>query len=280
MVIEEHKKPGVCYAFSDEGWELPVIDVTHQAFACEPTAGQLATASAATLQTVREAQRLPLFLRRFIAHHTALGRDFDSAYMSGMTTYLQKLGPDNLGRGYTRTLDRKTANLLGPLAMRLRLKAMARLLAEHVCLMMAARAGAPLHLINIAGGAAPDSLNALLVLHQEHPQCLASHPIHVYVFDLDAAAPRFGARALEALRAPGAPLHDLDITLIHTKYDWLDVFPLRELLKEIHHEHAIVAASSEGGLFEYGTDTEIIANLKTLLPAHSRGRRNRRFGTP
>jgi hypothetical protein len=30
---EAYKKAGVCYAFTDDGGELPVIDVTHPVFA-------------------------------------------------------------------------------------------------------------------------------------------------------------------------------------------------------------------------------------------------------
>ena len=32
-IPEQNKKPGVCYAVTDDGLELPVIDITHPAFA-------------------------------------------------------------------------------------------------------------------------------------------------------------------------------------------------------------------------------------------------------
>ena len=37
IVPEAHKKAGVSYAFTDDGIELPVIDVTHPAFTIAPT---------------------------------------------------------------------------------------------------------------------------------------------------------------------------------------------------------------------------------------------------
>jgi hypothetical protein len=82
-----------------------------------------------------------------------------------------------------------------------------------------ARPGDPLLLLNIGGGSAIDSLNALLLLHRERPGSLADRGIRIYVLDLDTAGPTFGARALAALQAEGAPLHGLDIRLTHVPYD-------------------------------------------------------------
>jgi len=80
--------------------------------------------------------------------------------------------------------------------------------------------------------------------------------------DAQTEGPIFGANALVALQAPGAPLHGLDITFKHRPYDWNDTAALRSLLEETHG--AVVAASSEGGLFEYGSDDAIVTNLATL----------------
>ena len=43
--------------------------------------------------------------------------------------------------------------------------------------------------------------------------------------------------------------------------------PLARLLADLAARGAIVAASSEGGLFEYGTDDAIVANLTVLARA-------------
>src|SRR5262249_36084358 len=47
-------------------------------------------------------------------------------------------------------------------------------------------------------------------------------------------------------------------------YDWNDTAPLPRLLGSLAARGAIIAASSEGGLFEYGTDEAVVANLTPL----------------
>src|SRR5262249_59657568 len=113
---------------------------------------------------------------------------------------------------------------------RLRLQAAAGLLAESLVPALAARPG-PLHLLNIGGGPAIDSLNALLLLRRDHPERLAGRPVRIHVLDIDAEGPAFGARALAAVQAPGASLEGLDAGLAHVAYDW----------NESHRLPAIVA---------------------------------------
>src|SRR5262249_28281662 len=74
----------------------------------------------------------------------------------------------------------------------------------------------------------------------------------------------FGANALSALRAADGPLAGSDIRLVHTRYSWDDTQPLAALLDKLRGEQAVIAASSEGALFEYGDDDAIVANLRIL----------------
>src|SRR6201984_3064751 len=78
---------------------------------------------------------------------------------------------------------------------------------------------------------------------------------------------RPSARALLALTAPGGPLHGLEAQFQHHAYDWNDTAPLARLLDGLAARGAIIAASSEGGLFEYGADDAIVANLTALAQA-------------
>jgi hypothetical protein len=178
-----------------------------------------------------------------------------------MSTYLLKLGPDNLGDAYARPIDRRIAAALPALAVRWRLADMARLLADRLAPLLEARAGSPLRFVNIAGGPAMDSLNALLLLARDRPALLAGRAVAIDVLDGDAGGPTFGARALAALSAPGAPLHGVDARLRHVAYDWNDPRPLRGVLDDARAAGAIAIGSSEGGLFEYGSDDAILANL-------------------
>ena len=52
------------------------------------------------------------------------------AILSGLTTYLLKLGPDNLGDAYAKPIDRRIAASVPTMAVRLRLQDMATLLAD------------------------------------------------------------------------------------------------------------------------------------------------------
>jgi hypothetical protein len=113
-----------------------------------------------------------------------------------------------------------------------------------------------------------DSLNALILLNRSNPQLLQGRRIVIQVLDLDTAGPAFGARALAALSVPGAPLHGLQSEFSHRAYDWTRAEELVPVLDEIRAADAVWAASSEGGLFDYGSDRDVVANLKMLTDAH------------
>jgi hypothetical protein len=185
--------------------------------------------------------------------------------MSGMNTYLLKLGPENLGDAYAKPIDRKIAAALPSFALRLRVSDLAHLLAAAArSALEQAPPERPLHLLDIAGGPAVTSLNALILLRREHERLLAGRHVEISVLDLDAAGPHFGARALRALSAPGAPLAGLDARLERVHYDWSNPTELVPVLEAARASGAVTLAASEGGLFEYGADDEISANLETL----------------
>ena len=268
VVPETHKKQGVCYAIADDGLELPVIDVTHGAFAFDLSDEQLSAQIDRFVQSLQAAVALPPGAMAAMAQKSRLMRGLvamgGESYTSGMVTYLNKLGPDNLGEGYASPLDRQWAAGLTPLTFRWRMRDLARLLADGLAPALAARPDAPMIMVNIAGGPAADSWNALILLQKEHPTLLAGRHIRIYVLDVDAEGPHFGAQALEALTAADGPLAGLDAVLEYIRYDWAQPQQLRILLRAIDAIHAVVAVSSEGGLFEYAADDQIVANLAVL----------------
>ena len=113
VVPETHKKPGVCYAIADDGLELPVIDVTHPAFAFEISDEQLSAQIDRFVQSLQAAAQLPPGAMAAMAQKSRLMRGLvamgGEGYTSGMVTYLNKLGPDNLGEGYASPMDRQWA---------------------------------------------------------------------------------------------------------------------------------------------------------------------------
>jgi hypothetical protein len=210
--------------------------------------------------------QIPAAILQGVAQKSILVRGFvESAgtFTTGMMTYLNKLGPDNLGDGYAGPIDRQWAASLTPLTFRWRMRDVALSLVEGLKPPLAARPGAPLHLINIAGGPAMDSLNALILLYKQAPDLFNGRLICLHVLDLDREGPNFGSRALESLLGVGGPLHGLSISFEYIPYNWSELAPLSRLLA--HLEPGIVSAgSSEGGLFEYGSDEDVIANLTAL----------------
>jgi hypothetical protein len=257
--------PDVRHAFTDEGASLPVIDVTNPAFAVTATDAELEAMSDQFLLESARRQEMPPQLREAL-QRSRLGRGIMGAsgtFLTGMDTYLLKLGPDNLGDDAS-PIDRRIAASFPALMARVRLQDMARLLADGLTLAGGAEPRRPLHLINIGGGPAADSWNALIHLHTDHPDRLPGRSIAIAVLDCDGDGPAFGARAVDALRAPGAPLSGLDISVQHRAYEWSQVDRLREALDDLHANGAACAISSEGALFEYGSDIDIVANLETL----------------
>lgn len=267
---EYNKKPGVCYALTNDGVELPVVDVTHPAFEVALTPERQRELVDAFLVDQRRFARTPAWLRavtlRFVLRGSSIAqglRRAEGTYLDGMTTYLFKLGPRNLG-SYAVPIDKRIAASLPGLAVRLRLADMARLLAEALAPQLTRDAGRPVHLLNIAGGPAIDSVNALILLARRDRALLEKRRFVVRVLDADGAGPAFGARALSALQERGAALAGLDISFEHCQYDWSNVEGLKPVLAAAEAETALVVASSEGGLFEYGSDDAIVSNLTAL----------------
>ena len=264
----------VVFATTADGVRLPVVDVTHPAFAIADDPASLAARRDAFLAWDRRNRRMPIIVTRLLmqlaARRSLLLRKIlasDNGYLDSMTTYMLKLGADHLPPGFDGPVDRKVAAAPHMALVRLRMQQIARLLAESLLAPLTDAPDAPLHLVNIAGGPALDSINALIMLARAHA-ALLHRAIAIHVFDAQQDGPTFGARALLALTAPGGPLHGLKIEFQHHAYDWNDTAPLARLLAGLTARGGIIAASSEGGLFEYGTDDAVVANLTALARAN------------
>ncbi len=256
-------RDGVLYAKTDEGMELPVIDVTNPAFAVAATDEEL---GAMTEQFIREEvqrREIPGALREAL-QQSRLGKSLMAAagtFVDGMTTYQLKLGPENLGEDAS-AIDVRIAASFPAFTTRLRLQDMAQLTADGLAASMAAEPRRPVCLVNIAGGAAADSWNALIV--QKRAELLAGRKIVIAVMDMDSRGPAFGRRAIEALSGAGGPLNGMDIEFQHFSYEWSEAARLRGILDGLRARDVLCGVSSEGGLFEYGADEEIVANLEVL----------------
>jgi hypothetical protein len=258
-------REGVLYAKTDDGVELPVIDVTNAAFAVAATEAELARMQELFLQEAEQRKEIPETVKEAL-QKSKLGKALMGAagtFLDGMSTYLMKLGQENLWEGAT-LIDTMIAASFPALATRLRLQDVARLFAEGLEPRIAAKPGRMVCLVNIAGAAAADSWNALIMLRGRREDLLVGRPITISVMDMDARGPAFGARAVEALRGEGAPLGGMEIEFRHFSYEWSEAGRLRGMLEGLKAREAVCGVTSEGGLFEYGTDEEIVANLEVL----------------
>ena len=253
------------------GHLLPVIDVTAPRFAVPDDPQSLRALIDASAKEESRRRGVPQFIMRLmlksLTKRSLLAKALfaaDATFLDGLSTYVMKLGPDNLPPPYDSPVDRKFAASPHLILLRLRTQQTARLLADGLSADLAGAPNAPLHLINIAGGPAVDSLNALILLHRSQPRLL-QRPIAIHVFDGDETGPFFGGNALAAMMQGGRPLAGLDIRFNHYSYDWNQPASLSQQLGAIAGPDSIVAASSEGGLFEYGSDAAIVENLRALL---------------
>ena len=97
------RNDGVVYARTRDGVELPVIDVTNPRFTVpdDPAAAQRASEALAAEE--RRRRRIPKFIIRLMlraaARKSRLVRALfasDSGYLDSLSTYVMKLGADNL----------------------------------------------------------------------------------------------------------------------------------------------------------------------------------------
>jgi len=253
------------YADTGNGSTLPVVDVTHPDFMIEVDQVDLEAMCRQFVDDSAARQEALPSVREALQRST-LGRGLMTAsgtFLNGMTTYLLKLGPDNLG-DWATPIDRKIAASFPALVTRLRLQDMARLLAGGILNVLARPPRRPLRFINIGGGTSADSWNALLWLNAEQPGLLIGRSITITVLDIDRDGAAFGASAVNALRTANGPLEMVDVSLHHTEYDWCDPGRLADALVDLAPSEAACAISSEGGLFEYGSDATIGAHLECL----------------
>jgi hypothetical protein len=265
--------PTIVFATTADGLRLPVIDVTHPAFAVPDDPASRVARRDAILDWDRRNRLTPEIVTRLLmwlgARRSPLLWNIlasDREYLDSITTYILKLGADHLPPGFDGPVDRKVAAAPHMALVRLRMQQIAQLLAEALLAPLGDAPDAPLHLVNIAGGASLDSINALIILARAQATLL-HRPVTIHVFDAQQDGPTFGGRALLALTAPGGPLHGHDVQFEHHVYDWNDTAPLARLLAGLAARGATIGASSEGGLFEYGTDEAVVANLTALARA-------------
>jgi hypothetical protein len=270
-ILFDNKKAGVCYALTRDNAELPVIDITNPVFTVNISHAELSKITFEFVAAQKKQAKIPVFIQKFVfsimMRNSVFGRaimGIESGFLSGMHTYMMKLGPENLGKGFDNKIDIAIAGSLPSLAMRIRLQDTAVLMTDALTPLLEANPGADLTFINIAGGPAADSINTLILLKKQSPKILDNRKIVIHVLDVNEAGPFFGKNGLNALQEINCPLYGVNAEFKYDCYDWTKSWELKNLLAIDGTENNITAISSEGGLFEYGNDDIVASNLSAL----------------
>src|SRR5262249_39619437 len=119
-LMQSHLPPGdsraLVFATTADGLRLPVIDVTHPAFAVPEDPMSVAARRDAFLAWDRRNRRMPgivtrLLIRRAARRSPLLRKILASGdeYLDSISTYMLKLGADHLPSGFDGPVDRKVA---------------------------------------------------------------------------------------------------------------------------------------------------------------------------
>jgi len=265
----KNKLPGLCYVFTINGIELPILDITHPDFISSIDENKLKKmlpyVEKNAEKNANKFNKIPTFIKNYFAKHSFAIAELlqnESTYASGISTLMMKLGPNLIGKGKKRFWDRQLTKGFGSLVIRMRIRDISKCEADALIPLLQKSPGKNLCFINIAGGAASDSINALFIIQEKNPELLQNRKIEINVLDIDTYGPSFANSCIASLIAPGGRFNDLNISFRHIPYDWNNTEKLENLLTE--RKGWLQICSSEGGLFEYCSDEVIIQNLNIL----------------
>ena len=265
-IAEKDRMHRLSYAYTDDGIKLPVLDITHPLFIESIDEERLADLQKESAQGVKNLREMPDSLKKHLGENSLIYKGFflkppNETSLSGLSTLMSKLGPHLIGNEKERAIDRKASQAIGPVAARMRLRDIC-MIQTRALIPQLTKSVRDLCFINIAGGTATDSINTLILILKENQSLLKDRKIEMCIFDNDTWGPGFAGQCIEALKAPECYFHDLNIIFNHILYDWADT---RELVKFLSkRKECIIMCASEGGLFEYASNEEIINNLNSL----------------
>jgi hypothetical protein len=265
----KNKLHGLSYVFTMNRIELPVLDITHPDFISsideDKLKRMLPFVEKNAEKNANKFNKIPAFIKNYFAKHSFAMAELlqsENSFASGISTLMMKLGPNLIGKGKKRFWDRQVTKGFGSLVIRMRIRDISKCQADELIPLLQKSQEKNLCFINIAGGAASDSINALFLIHQKNPDLLKNRKIEINVLDVDTYGPAFADRCITSLKAPSGRFSGLDVSFRHINYDWNVTEKLEKLLSE--RKEWLQICSSEGGLFEYCSDEVINQNLSIL----------------
>ncbi|WP_412761530.1 hypothetical protein [Paenibacillus chibensis] len=257
----------ISHAIFENDIRLPILDITHPLFNASIDEQAYHLNCLKSARSIESLKKMPGFIRNIFVRMS----NVDKSYLSGMRTLLYKLGPD-LSRGIPLGFrDKWAIKQTSFMGLRIRLRDLCRLQSKLLENQLKRFPERNLCFFNIAGGAATDSINTLILIQESDPKLLKGRKIEINICDIDTYGPAFAKRCIDVLKQPGERFHGLDITLNIIPYDWSQSETLLQL--SLERSGWIQLCSSEGGLFEYGSDSDIMDNLNhffTHSPADAR----------
>lgn len=257
----------ILYAVFENEIQFPILDITHPLFNASIDEQAYHLSCLKSARSIESLKKMPGFIQKTFVKMS----NVDNSHLSGMRTLLYKLGPE-LSRGIKLGFrDKWAVKQTSFMGLRIRLRDLCRHQSKILHPQLKQFPERNLCFCNIAGGPASDSINTLILLQESDPELLKGRKIEINILDIDTYGPNFAKRCINVLKQPGERFHDLDITLNIIHYDWSAPEALRKM--SLERSDWIQLCSSEGGLFEYGSDAEIIENLNCLYtnsPADAR----------
>lgn len=257
----------ISHAIFENDIRLPILDITHPLFNASIDEQAYHLNCLKSARSIESLKKMPGFIRNIFVKMSSV----DNSYLSGMRTLLYKLGPHvsrGIPLGFRDKWAMKQTSFMG---LRIRLRDLCRLQSKLLETQLNQFPERNLCFFNIAGGAATDSINTLILIQESDPELLKGRKIEINICDIDTYGPAFAKRCIDVLKQPGERFHGLDITLNIIPYDWSQSETLLQL--SLERSGWIQLYSSEGGLFEYGSDSDIMDNLNhfyTHSPADAR----------
>ena len=270
-IVEKRKIPGISYAFTKDGIELPVLDITHPLFVSsideEKLERNIREIAPEAKKRAESFKKLPLFIKRFLSKRSfimagMMDMTTGNEYVTGLSTMVMKLGPGFIGKGRRKLLDRLGSRAIGAVMVRMRTRDISGFLANSIKGSLKTFPGKDLCLVNIGGGTATDSLNALILVLKSDPELISGKKIELNILDVDDYGPYFAISSARELISDEGALKGISLSCRHIDYNWRDVTGLDELLKE--RAEWVTLFSSEGGIFEYGEEEDIINTLRVI----------------
>ena len=257
----------ILYAAFGNDIQIPILDITHPLFNASIDEQAYHLSCLKSARSIKSLKKMPGLIRNIFVKMS----NVDNSHLSGMRTLLYKLGHDlsrEIKLGFRDKWAVKQTSFMG---LRIRLRNLCRRQSKILQPQLKLFPERNLCFFNIAGGAATDSINTLILIQESDPELLKGRKIEINILDIDTYGPNFAKRCIDVLKQPEERFHGLNITLNIIHYDWSQPEALRKM--SLERSDWIQLCSSEGGLFEYGSNSEIIENLNyyyTNSPADAR----------